>query len=217
MKQFRHKLNGLTVMMLSAIGMTLIVTTHVVGAQTTNTVQPKIASIKVLLKTSANQKAQTLSWPRDAGKITELEPNVTQIQINPLLQQGYKQKTYWAFRYVWSDEAPTMESFMSDSKTIAERFFRATNFSTKATSPLLQINTAQNHNKYLTIYAFVTNKDKTVGAKNFPFGIDYVAAATYHVPETTESLDNPPKQENFIVQPVKDEWAQADTKAGYQE
>lgn len=216
MKHLRHKINGFSVMMLSAIGISLIITTHIVGAQTTtkSVVQPKISSIKATLKSSDIQKTQILTWPRDAGKITELEPGVTQIQLNPLLQQGYNQKTYWAFRYVWSDEAPTMESFMTDSKTIAEHFFRTSSFGTKASSPILQVNATQNHNKYVTIYAFVTNKDKNIGAKDFPFSIDYVAAATYHVPEKTTVIAEPAQQENIAV-PIKNEWA--DPKPGYQE
>jgi hypothetical protein len=216
MKHLRHKINGFSVMMLSAIGISLVITTHIVGAQTTTktVVQPKVSSIKVVLKSSDAQKTQILTWPRDAGKITELDPGVTQIQINPLLQQGYNQKTYWAFRYVWSDEAPTMESFMTDSKTIANRFFKSTSFGTKASSPMLQVNAMQNHNKYVTIYAFVTNKDREVGARNFPFGIDYVAAATYHVPEKSITTTEPAQKENIIV-PEKNEWA--DPKSGYQE
>ncbi len=219
MKHTLHKLNGLSVMILSAIGITLIITTHVVGAQTKSkpTVQPKITSIKALLKNPKGQKTQTLYWPRDAGKITELDPSITQIQLSPALQKGYNQKRFWAFRYVWSDTAPSKESFMTDSKIIAERFFTAANFGTRALSPLLQINAAQNQNKYLTVYAFVTNKDGVVGAKTFPLGIDFVAAATYHVPEkkVMDEIVEKPKAE--IPAPATNEWVDVDVKPGYQE
>lgn len=220
MKHTLHKINGLSVMVLSMIGITLVITTHFVDAQTTTktVAQPKIASLKVISKISGTQKNVTLSWPRDAGKITDLDPNTTQIQLNPALQKGYNQRTYWAFRYVWSDEAPTMASFMTDSKIIAERFFTAKNFAAQAMSPVIKINSDQNRNKYLTIYAFVTNKDKTSGARDFPFGIDYVAAATYHIPETSdraETIVN--EQAKTAPSPVQNEWADVDTKAGYQE
>ena len=222
MKQTLHKINGFSVMMLSAIGITLIITTHVVGAQTTSkpAAQPKIASMRVLLKNSASQKIQTLSWPRDAGRVTELDPATTHIQLNPTLQKGVSQKTFWAFRYVWSDEAPSKESFMTDSKTIAERFFTAANFGTRALSPVIKIDAPQNQNKYLTIYAFVTNKDSIVGTKTFPFGIDYVASVTYHIPEKISSPEKTaePKTESTTPAPTPtNEWADVDTKPGYQE
>lgn len=220
MKHTLHKINGLSVMVLSIIGITLVVTTHFVDAQTTTktVVQPKIASLKIISKISGTQKTTALSWPRDAGKITDLDPNTTQIQLNPALQKGYNQRTYWAFRYVWSDEAPTMASFMTDSKIIAERFFTAANFGTQALSPVVKINTEQNRNKYLTIYAFVTNKDRTSGARDFPLGIDYVAATTYHIPEKSELVEAAKNEEIIVApKPIQDEWADVDTKAGYQE
>lgn len=225
MKRSLQIINGLSVMVLSAIGIILITTNHFVDAQTASKPpQPKITTIKSTHKASRGQTIKTFSWPAQAGKVVALESSVTHIQITPTIQRGLKQPTYWAFRYVWSDEQPNSKNILSDAKNIAATYFTDRSFVTRANSPLIAINAANNRGRYLTVYTFATNNDSVTAAPNFPLGIDYAAAITFRVSQEVEAPSAPEKKSDSTApkpeMPVKsspapapenDDWSQMET------
>lgn len=220
MRHTTNKINGLAVMVFSIIGITLVSTSfYVIAAPSAKLpAQPKIASIKILNKTPGAQITRSLNWPAEAGKIIELDSAVSAIQLTPAVQKGYSARTYWAFRYVWSDSAPDIATLVDDGKSLAAQNFKANSFATRAISPLIPTNQKQNQGRYLTIYSFATNKDKTTVLAGYPFGIDYVAAVTYHVPGENTAEPTEIKTVESQPVPVNDDWSQInDTKPGYRE
>ncbi len=214
----------MTVMVLSIIGITLVATTNMVGAAVSvrSGIQPKIATIKATSKfTSRNPSIKIFTWPEQAGKIIELDTAATHLQITPMVQKGFRQGTHWAFRYVWSDSAPDVANIFSDAKNIAQKHFTTKSFVTSAISPQITLNQPQNADKFLTIYAFATNKDNTTGAPNFPHLIDYTAAVTFHVskeiPQPTTEVETQ-KEVGSKPAPENDDWSQMETTVpGYKQ
>src|SRR3989338_2797285 len=220
MKKASRIINGAATIFLSLVGIALIATQQFVdaaaAAKTKPAAQPQIASFSIKYSGGEKRPAKTVVWPREAGKVIALAGDVTGVQLTPSVQRGFKQKTYWALRYVWSDEQPQIARMMSEAKTIAGKHFSAKNFTTRVASPTFAIDADEQGGRFLTIYAFATNKDRVTAAKNFPLGIDYVAAVTFRVPDA--DADDNIAAEKAVKEPSNDDWSQLEaTLPGYKE
>lgn len=223
MQRTPHFVNGLLVMIVALVGVAVVAASNFVSAAASvkQLAQPKIIALTATYRAAKKIPAKSVVWPRDAGKIIPLPKNATSIQLTPSIQKGLKQKVYWSFRYVWSDEAPAGGTIIPESKTIAERYFTEKNFTTRASSMVIPVDPSKRAGSILTVYVFVTNKDK-IAAKNFPLGIDYVAAVSFSMPDANAATEEKPTAEKkpnpAAPMPANDDWSQLEsTLPGYKQ